>query len=53
MYVQFSVAPLTRHGMSSILGGESLILASSGINTKSQVRYASTHHDMEVMKNHK
>ena len=34
--------------MSSILGGESLILATSGVNTSSQVRYASTHHDMEV-----
>ena len=41
--------PLTKHGMSSILGGESLILATSGVNTSSQVRYASTHHDMEVL----
>jgi len=39
---------LSKQGMSSILGGESLILATSGVNTCSQVRYASTHHDMEV-----
>lgn len=43
-----SGSPLTKQGMAGVLGGEGMILATTGISQKTQVRYASTHHDMEV-----
>ena len=43
-----SGSTLTKQGMNGVLGGEGTILATTGITQKTQVRYASTHHDMEV-----
>jgi len=40
--------PVSRAGMFKLMGGENTILATSGINTKSQYRFLHTHNDMEV-----
>lgn len=44
----FEGTPVSRSGMYSLLGSDNTILATSGINTKSQYRFYHSHHDMEV-----